>query len=667
MTAVHITAFRGEIPRASARALGDNFAQVARNCRVSSGRIEPINLPERLLGDIGLVNPQTIYHYNQKGTKAFMAWLGMVDVARSPTVNDQYGRIFFTGDGEPRMTTLADGVTGFTGRLPHAWFVLGQPLPDVGPTIAVTGGSSATEGRAYAWTWRTQYGEESGPSPAVVASGPGDGSWDLTDLRAPPKNSGAITSGSGSAGTYAMLLDDTYGLEPGEVIRVSGLPGVVGLNGDHKIKSVDHGAGIVRISLAATTVSAGGTWARAAPHNLVNLKRLIYRTTGTDQTYRLVAEINAADASYSDTVASTALVIELESAECEPPPKDLHSLIALPNGCLAGLSGNTLCLSSPYRPHSWPSAYRINFPSTGVALGAAGNSVIVLTDAWPYLVTASNPATMSPLKMQAYAPCVSKAGVVDSGGGVIYPSHDGLYLVEPSGARNLTLNLFRRDEWRNIFPDSFVAAYHSQRYYARHKNAGIDDSIMVLDVAEPDSIVDVKLAPSAMLSSPWDGELYLTEQGELSQWDKPASLPMQMVWRSKLFGFPNGPASLSVVQVRADFVKHINIDVSPGNLAILAGGAAAAHGAILADDILTLPVAGSLLAVATPKMNDTITFTIFDRAGDVVWSTNIEDDQPVRIPDFVNVDSCSFQVSSTFAIDDIAVAETVGELEGIPA
>lgn len=619
------------------------------------------------MSDIGMIGPQTIFHYRQNGVKAFLAWSGLVDVARSPTVNDQYGRIFFTGDGEPRMTTLADGVFGFTGRLPHAWFVLGQPLPNVAPTIAVTGGSAAAESRTYTWTWQTQYGEESGPAPAVTASGPGDGSWDLTSLQPPPKNSGAITSGSGSAGVYAMLVDDTYGLEPGEMIRIGGLPGVVGLNGDHKIRSVDHAAGIVRISLAATTASAGGTWARVAPHNLSNLKRLIYRTTGADKTYRLAAKIDAADTSYSDTVPSTSLVIALESAECEPPPKDLHSLIALPNGCLAGLSGNTLCLSSPYRPHSWPSAFRINFPSTGVALGASGNSIIVLTDAWPYLVTASNPATMSPVKMQTYAPCISKAGVVDSGGGVIYPSHDGLYLVEPSGARNLTLNLFRRDEWRNIFPDSFVAAYHSQRYYARHKNAGIDDSIMVLDVAEPDSIVDVKLSPSAMLSSPWDGELYMTDGAELSQWDKPAARPMQMVWRSKLFGFPNGPASLSVVQVRADFVKHISIDVSVGNLAILAGGAAAVHGSILADDILTLPVAGSLLSLSVPKSIDTITFTVFDRSDNVIWSTNIADDQPVRIPDSVRVDSCSFQVSSTFAIDDIAVAETMGELEGIPA
>lgn len=668
MTAVHITGFRGEIPRASARLLGDAFAQIARNCRLSSGSIEPIHVPEMVVANTGAGDPKTIYHYSHAGDKAFMYWQSLVDVARSPISNDARGRIFFTGDGEPRMTTQADGVGSFSGRLPHAWFVLGVVSPELAPTVTVAGGVEPDESRAYRWTWMTRYGEESGPSPAVVQTGPSDGTWQLADLQAPPANDGNITVGAGGGGTYTVQVDEVYGLSVGEVIVIADTSGVAGLNGAHVITDVDPSTSAVRFALdVATPLVGGGTWRRQAPHNLAGLKRCIYRTTGTDKTYRRVAMIDSAVSSYDDTVSSLALAVALESAEWEPPPKDLHSLIVLPNGCLAGLSGNMLCLSEPYRPHAWPQKYRINLPASGVALGSSGNNVIVLTDAWPYMVTASNPAVLSPVRMQTYAPCVAKAGVVDTGGGLLYPSHDGLYLAEPGGVQNITLNLFRREDWRKMFPESFVAAFHSQRYYARHKNVAVADSVMVLDLAEPDSIVDVKLTPSAMMASPIDGELYLAKQTELLQWDKPASTPMQMVWRSKLFAFPGGPASFAVAQVRGKFVGRVAVDVTAHNLAVMAGGAAAVHGSILDDEILVLDVAGCLMDLQPPRVNESITFSILDKDGVVIWSTNVTDDQPFRIADDVECDACSFQVASTFTVEDIVVAETMADLWSVPA
>lgn len=45
MGAIRITAFGGIIPRTSERLIPDNAAQIATNCRLSSGELEPFNAP----------------------------------------------------------------------------------------------------------------------------------------------------------------------------------------------------------------------------------------------------------------------------------------------------------------------------------------------------------------------------------------------------------------------------------------------------------------------------------------------------------------------------------------------------------------------------------------------------------------------------------------------
>jgi len=669
MTAVHLAAFRGTVPLASPRMIGDNFAQRADNCRLNSGRIEPIHTPEMVTANLNQTGAKTLYHYNQNGAHAFLTWQTLVDVARSTTVNDQRGRIFFTGDGEPRMTTLPDGIVGFAGRLPHAWYVLGVVAPTEAPSIAAIGGVEAPEDRAYRWTWVTQYDEESGPSPAVVASGPRDASWDITFTEMFPANGGDVVGGAPvGGGVYALQIDSVAGLAVGEEVLITAVIGLAAVAGVHKITAINTASNAIQFNLVGADAVTSATWARVAPHNRANIKRHIYRTTGTDTTYRRVATIDGADTNYSDTAPSTALFIALETTETEPPPKDLHSILAMPNGCLAGLSGNTLCLTHPYRPHSWPQAYRLNLPAQGVALGVSGNNVIVLTDSWPYMVTAGNPAAMSPTRMQTYAPCVAKAGVVDIGGALLYPSHDGMFAAAPSGVQNMTTGLFRRETWGKMFPESFVSAFHSGRYYARHANVAVDDSMMVLDLAEPDSIVDVKQAPSALLASPVDGELYLVKQEALYQWDKPASRPLTMTWQSKLYGFPGGEANFAVAQIRGDFPgRPVRVDRSIANAAVLAGGAAGAGGSILDDEILTFDVAGSLLEPSPPLTDHTLTFSVIDQKGAVLWSTSVADDEPFRITADISIDACSFRVTGTFSVDDIVVSETMEELQQVAA
>ncbi|MDV7391413.1 hypothetical protein RZS08_08680, partial [Arthrospira platensis SPKY1] len=215
------------------------------------------------------------------------------------------------------------------------------------------------------------------------------------------------------------------------------------------------------------------------------MTKRIYRSAGTAGQFLFVDEIPVAQTTYADTKATTALGESLATLNTLPPPKNLTNLISLPNGCLVGLAGNELCFSDPYMPYSWPMGNRYSFSGRGVAIVAAGNSVIVLTDSFPILFAGSDPEAMSPAVMETYAPCVSKRGMVDVGGGCLYPSFDGLWIAAPGRVENLTKRLYREEEWSRLGPSSFDAAFHDGQYYAYFQPDPLEPGMMwVLDINE---------------------------------------------------------------------------------------------------------------------------------------------------------------------------------------
>lgn len=660
MAAVYVALQRGTIPLASPRVIGPNYAQIAQNCLINGGRLEPVR-PSQGLQDAGQQGVQTLYQYRYRETTAFMTWSTVVDVARSPTIDDSRGRIFFTGDGEPRMTTVADAVTGFTGRLPHAWFVLGVVGAGSAPTVSVAGGSAPSEDRAYRWAWYTQYGEEGEGSAATVASGPSDGTWNISSLDAPPPNSGTVTGATSASGVATVQVDTTSGLFAGEYITVAGTTGLAGMNASHKVRSIIDATHLT-FELTASGTATGGTWTRDAPHNLTNLKRRIYRTTGTDKTYRLVDTISSAATTYADTIPSTAMVIAMSPIAAEQPPKDLHSIASMPNGCLVGLSKNMLCFSEPFKPHSWPSEYRYNFAATGVALVVVGSSVIVLTYSFPYLATTTVPSVVSLKAMPTRAPCVSKRGVVDGGGFALYPSHDGLYLAQVTGVENKTKALFRQAEWKKISPESFVAAFHEGAYYARHKNIALDDSTLVLDISRPDSVVDVLERPDCFYPSETTGELYTAQDDRIMQWSGSASRIHTMLWRSKVFTFPAAPVNFAWAQVKAQYQTVAPVDNKTANAALMATGAQFVRGGINDDEINGIDVNGSGLHASAAARNDAVTFSILDANGEIMFTRPVRNEKPFRLPSGFSMEAVAIQVSASFPVDSMAIAEGTDEL-----
>lgn len=143
---LQVTGFSGEQPRIIPRLLADNAAQTASNVRLENGALVPFR-QSKLTKSLPS-NAKTIYLHNGE----WYSFDEIVSVAPAPIAED---RLYYTGDGAPKMiigNTVYDLAIQTPTNKPVA-SVDGEPDPDLSSTIL------------YAYTWVTDFGEESKPSP----------------------------------------------------------------------------------------------------------------------------------------------------------------------------------------------------------------------------------------------------------------------------------------------------------------------------------------------------------------------------------------------------------------------------------------------------------------------------------------------------------------------
>lgn len=672
MTAIAIKGFRGAVPRYSARLLQPNQAQRARNCRITSGRLDPLRGPLPVATTVLGADIRSLFRYRHflttGATDNWLIWAQDVDVVLSPLANDPRGVFYFTSDEfEPRISSYDLAISG--ALYPAAWFALGVAAPVSAPTVAPTGGSGPAETRSYAYTFATTWGEESGPSPASTAvSGNSDGTWNISGLDTAPPNSGTVSAAvpnTPAAGQVRVELDTVFGISEGETITFAAVAGMTDLNGVRRVVSVDKVNKRVVVALGtAQAYTGGGTWQRQAPHNTVGMLKRIYRTAGTDPSFLFVAEVPASATTYADTVPGTALGETIETAATLPPPKNLRCVRVLPNGCMVGLAGNQLCLSDPYKLYSWPLSNRYSFSGTGINIVPAGNSVIVLTDASPILFTGSDPEAMSPRSMETYAPCVSKRGVVDAGGGAIYPSFDGLYLATPSGVTKLTQKLYREDEWKALNPQSFDAAIFDGQYIAQYKVDAQTAALWVLDIAEPDSVVEVDDEVGALHRNPHDGDLYVTKGAVIYRWNANDQRRYESDWLSMEYQLSRG-ATFNCAQVFADFSQIVPIDTTQqqANQAEMATPMMG-RGQLLGHELGAVEIGGSQIVPLAAQSERRVQFTV-QRKGVPVYTKNVTSSKPFRLPTGYREELMSLHLAISVPTYSVAIAGSMEELKEI--
>ena len=503
---IKIEQFNGIAPRVAKHLLPNTSAQTAQNCRLSSGAIQPWadNLFVWTPTKVG--TKQTIFLYEDQ---YWFHWLTDVNAVRSPIANDQYARVCFTGDGGPKMTEIGIVVQGGGTNYPNNTYNLGLPAPVAAPTVTPEAYSASatyalgyeiTEGvTVYRCTTAITVPE------AFTAS-----KWE------------AVASTELESRAYVYTYVSAYGEE--------GPPCSASL--------------IVTVGPSQHVALSSMSTAPTGSYNVT--QKRIYRTnTGSSATeFQRVATIAVATTTYSDTTISAGLGEVLPADEWDAPPADLAGLTALPNGIMAGFSGQTICLSVSYQPHAWPVAWQIPVDYDIVGLGAFGTSLLVVTKGVPYVLTGTDPSSMTLEKMEVGHACVSKRGIVDMGYSIIYPAPEGLVVAGMGQFVLGTAKILTKKEW-SAFSPSTISAYLYDGQYVGFYNGTAG---FVFNPTTGD-FTTLDFYATAGYSNPATGDLYLVVGGNIVKFD--GSSAKTYTWKSKPFR-ASKPTNFAAMQVDAD-------------------------------------------------------------------------------------------------------------------
>jgi len=161
-----IELFDGIQPRLRPHLLKESIAQRALNTKLWSGGAEPFKQPS-LVTTLPAGTKKTIFRHGQARTDEnyWMSWTTDVDVARGPVAGDTTERIYFTGDGVPKVTDST--IAWASSPYPSASYILGLPSPSAA-TLSSPGSTGTPTRIALVYVYVTAWGE-TGP-PATVSN-----------------------------------------------------------------------------------------------------------------------------------------------------------------------------------------------------------------------------------------------------------------------------------------------------------------------------------------------------------------------------------------------------------------------------------------------------------------------------------------------------------------
>jgi len=604
---IALSKFLGLMPRTDPKGLQPGQATVALNVDLQAGALRAMEAPS-LHAASPTTDPLTIFPYNDN----WLTWPTRVQVVRSPISEDQYRRIYYTGDGVPKMRAINNGTE-------EVWD-LGLPAPATPPTFSVHDRSNTSWRR----DWKYRYEEDDGtmldsgtltegPS-EIVATEPGK-TFTLSTIPARTNASSraklviyfdAYSSTNSLIGRCysSQSLQEAYsdltinGKKISMTQETSG--STITLRLQYGTIQGDYSSERVYIYTYVTAYGEEGppsdpsvvtpvdvskytrVFSLADPPSGTNIttKRLYRQVTATSgDPYVFVAEIPVGTTSYTDTKEDVDLdASDILSTEGHiAPPEDLAGLVFHPGGFLAGFSGKTVWMSVVNRFHAWPAGYAISVEYDIVGLGVSGNSICVLTKGFVYLISGDSPGSTSKTTIPIRQACVSAAGIVSVDGSVIYPSPDGLCAVSYADAsvRIITSEFYTHAEWQAINPSSMMAATHDGRIHIWTSTGSYIFGLL----DGPSALTTTDVDASAAYSDLETDTLYIADGQAINAW-RGSSDALELRWRSGVV-VSRHPVSFNSCLVAAD--------TYPVRLALIEGGTEVTAVSITDDRARRLP------------------------------------------------------------------------------
>lgn len=258
--------------------------------------------------------------------------------------------------------------------------------------------------------------------------------------------------------------------------------------------------------------------------------------------------------SFIDDFNPALLTETLTTTEYSPPPSTLKGLRVMNNDTLVGFVGNRIYFSEPGHPHAWPEEYEITIEHDIVAVEpVSGVGVLVMTEAYPYLLQGTDPSGLTPTRIDALYPCVSARGVVPMSYGVVYPTHEGLAVVSPTGSgTSIATEALHTDEtWSAALdPSSIVAVSYGDQYFASHSTG----SILYQRDENGGYMVDCDEQFTAIWHYTLTNRFFYVKDatGDVYEWDNNSQPLQTMEWKSKVMTLEEY-TNLGAARVVADY------------------------------------------------------------------------------------------------------------------
>jgi len=398
---ITINNFEGTQPKLATHLLKDTQAQIAQNVRVEKSDLRAWNRND-VQQIIAAAAYKSLHRYTEGINSNWLYSVNDLDYAESPIASDQFERLYYTGEAEPRAHVNDIDSAPFDQTTDYYKFGPAVPV-DTGTWGFVSGHDGGSEFRAYVYTYVSRYGEETGPIKTLLSTAVyNTGDVIIEDFTQPPAG---------------------FGLR----------------------STVDGEIPYVRVYRTNSSVTG-------AEFQYVGEFNATTHTFGTD--------------TFTDDVDDADLGEVLPTELYEGIPAGIKGLIGLTNGIFAGFVGNSVYYSEQYLPHAWPDEYAMTFDYNVVALGSFGTTLVVLTEGVAYLITGETPATLRKQRVPGFYPCVSKRSTVSTVGGVIYASNEGLIKINYDGPTVVTFKYLTPVEWNEYTPTTLHGGYFNGKYFA---------------------------------------------------------------------------------------------------------------------------------------------------------------------------------------------------------
>jgi len=188
-----------------------------------------------------------------------------------------------------------------------------------------------------------------------------------------------------------------------------------------------------------------------------------------------------------------------------------------------------------------------------VDIAATGNGVVALTNGTPYFITGTDPAALTPVRVDLAQACVNKNSVVDMGEYVLYAAPDGLVAVSGSSGEVVSRGLISVDQWNTDFYPTLIRAFrHEGTYVAFYKDGSTLGGWVYDPRADEAAFATITVSNEIRggFEDPKSGQLYVIEGNKIRKY-RGGSASKTLTFKTKKYTTPS-PGSMAWVSVHAE-------------------------------------------------------------------------------------------------------------------